>query len=714
MRRAAALAFAVCAPVPARSRRVAAAAAAALRPDRSDDWRGSRSGRDSNSNSFARAQRRTASSRRPHHHRQGLAVRACAQSGGDMTSAAANEATNAAAAAASNDASSSDKTKSSTLSESPTTMFARSDAETTKTRTRRRATGAAGPILGAGPGTKHAPGYTSGDATSNGRNKASKVGQWNATGYGDNDDMSLDTAADADDAGYAPADGPRYRYRGEIFCNRALNMARIAAVGFDMDYTLAQYYSEKFESLSAKGAIDKLVYKLGYPEQLLKLEYDHSYFIRGLVVDKVRGNMLKLDRHKYVKSALHGFRAMSKQERTIYDQITVSGGGFLEPQYALLDTIFSLPDAFLFSALVQYKDDNPESIAQDYAQIYKDVRRSVDMCHRDGSIKDVVAANPEQYIQNDPGMFDMLNSLRASGRKVFLLTNSFADYTDTVMSYLYRSAGHGDGSDWQDVFDVIITGSCKPAYIVDKYRPLYRCDVKTGLLTNTEGPYEETPEQYLARGKSFQGGNYTHLHNILGVSNGTQVLYVGDHIYSDIVRSKRTLGWRTMLIIPELEHEVNHLNHPETRALSSAIDEKRLKRDELDEWIDSLERELVSQPSELTPERRAKIIEERDLARMEMEAMRGDIISDVEKLHKRFHPVWGQLFKSGPQNSRFAEQVENYACLYTSKVTNIQHVSPEFYWRSMPDLMPHDRFHSTPMHRMIETRKRRTSDAGSD
>jgi hypothetical protein len=29
---------------------------------------------------------------------------------------------------------------------------------------------------------------------------------------------------------------------------------------------------------------------------------------RGLVVDKVRGNVIKVDRHKYVKVAYHGFR----------------------------------------------------------------------------------------------------------------------------------------------------------------------------------------------------------------------------------------------------------------------------------------------------------------------------------------------------------------------------------------------------------------------
>ena len=34
------------------------------------------------------------------------------------------------------------------------------------------------------------------------------------------------------------------------------------------------------------------------------------------------------------------------------------------------------------------------------------------------------------------------------------------------------------------------------------------------------------------------------------------MLYVGDHIYGDILRSKKTLGWRTMLVVPELETEL--------------------------------------------------------------------------------------------------------------------------------------------------------------
>ena len=32
-----------------------------------------------------------------------------------------------------------------------------------------------------------------------------------------------------------------------------------------------------------------------------------------------------------------------------------------------------------------------------------------------------------------------------------------------------------------------------------------------------------------------------------------------------------------------------------------------------------------------------------------------------------FHAPWGQMFKTGYQDSRFAKQVSDYACIYTSQ-----------------------------------------------
>lgn len=40
-------------------------------------------------------------------------------------------------------------------------------------------------------------------------------------------------------------------------------------------------------------------------------------------------------------------------------------------------------------------------------------------------------------------------------------------------------------------------------------------------------------------------------------AKGKDVLYVGDHIFGDILRSKKIRGWRTFLIIPELVRELH-------------------------------------------------------------------------------------------------------------------------------------------------------------
>jgi len=65
----------------------------------------------------------------------------------------------------------------------------------------------------------------------------------------------------------------------DVFCNRELNLGNVRAVGFDMDYTIAQYKQPAFDKLAFDGAKEKLVHKFGYPEALLDVEYDHTVSI---------------------------------------------------------------------------------------------------------------------------------------------------------------------------------------------------------------------------------------------------------------------------------------------------------------------------------------------------------------------------------------------------------------------------------------------------
>ena len=58
-------------------------------------------------------------------------------------------------------------------------------------------------------------------------------------------------------------------------------------------------------------------------------------------------------------------------------------------------------------------------------------------------------------------------------------------------------------------------------------------------------------------------------------------------------------------------------------------------------------------------------------------------------MEEGFNGWWGLLFKEGNENNRFGEQVEQYACLYTSRVSNFLFVSPNRYFRAPHGTMPH-------------------------
>ena len=40
-------------------------------------------------------------------------------------------------------------------------------------------------------------------------------------------------------------------------------------------------------------------------------------------------------------------------------------------------------------------------------------------------------------------------------------------------------------------------------------------------------------------------------------AKGKDIMYIGDHIFGDILKSKKENGWRTFLVIPELSQELH-------------------------------------------------------------------------------------------------------------------------------------------------------------
>ena len=321
-----------------------------------------------------------------------------------------------------------------------------------------------------------------------------------------------------------------------------------------------------------------------------------------------------------------------------------------------------------------------------------------------------MALDPGAYIHRDDALIPMLQALRASGKKVFLLTNSLWDFTNVVMNYLVEGLeGEAKTADWTELFDAVVTGSCKPGFFENERAAIFEVDVGTSTLRNTDdgapmasigaSAAASTADDALRFNDSgvkvYQGGSYKHLHSMLGVSTGNQVLYVGDHIYGDILRSKKTLGWRTMLVVPELAHEMECLERSEAAGSTIRLRHLRQRRDQmadalqLAEWRQS--QDGLSMASEEvhgsdTEEARATY----ETLLVKAEEAKQEHRLEMRALHGSFHRVWGQMMKAGNQNSRFAHQLERYACLYTSHARNLVAYSPAKTYRGLSDSMPHD------------------------
>ncbi len=534
-----------------------------------------------------------------------------------------------------------------------------------------------------------------------------------------------------------------------IYCNRNLRLDQIDWVGFDMDYTLAIYHQAEMDRLSIEATAAKLVER-DYPEELLTMRYRTDFPIRGLLIDKKLGNVLKMDRYKYVKRAYHGMRELSRDERRqLYHTRRLRPG---TRRYHWVDTLYALSEVAVYAAAVDAMEHR--GVRVDYAQLFDDVRACIDLAHADGTILDEVMGDLPRYIFRDPQLGATLHKLRSSGKRLFLLTNSRAAYTDRMMRYLFDDA-MPEYPSWKNYFDIIVTASRKPFFFKD-HAPF--------LEVRGDGEPRPIANGTLERGHVYAGGNLAELDRILGVTPD-RVLYIGDHIYGDVLRAKKETVWRTVMIIQEMDEELLALERcadslVEMDVLETTRDrlydelrerQERLKRvqRELDHWAQEGEPVPVERGADGAPEkpgveplqaagadartgaashdghdvapasgatgsgtavpladpgglaaRRAALDSARvryrraiDRLRARLRAVDAQYSRLEEEVDAAFHPFWGSLFKSGPEVSSFGDQVEEYACLYTTRVSNFLPYSPMHYFRSARDRMPHELGH---------------------
>ncbi len=458
-----------------------------------------------------------------------------------------------------------------------------------------------------------------------------------------------------------------------MFVNRNLTMANIDWVGYDMDYTLAVYNQRAMDGLSIEFTLDGLL-RRGYPEYLKRVHYDTRFPIRGLLIDKRLGHVLKMNRYQAVFTGYHGLKRLPKEvldELYLNKKLRPSS-----PRYHWIDTLFALCEVTLYSVAVDAMEKRGDRV--EFAKLFDDIRESIDEAHRDGRIYRAVTSDLPKYVDRDPELARTLHKFRSSGKKLFLLTNSPWNYTNQMMTYLLGDS-MAEYPSWRHFFDVLIVNAQKPSWFKEG-RPLMERDGDT--LRELTGPLE--------RGKVYEGGNLREFERLTRTV-GPHVLYVGDHIYGDILRSKKESAWHTAMIIQELDQEVT--------ALESCLGEM-LRQRNLNERRDRLEdelrfyqqrfKELAKSKSEDLEQDRARVKRALDNVRRELRSIETEHAVLGETIDLTFHPYWGSLLKEANEMSSFGLQVDTYADLYSRKVSCFHAYSPHQHFRSPHDFMPHE------------------------
>lgn len=463
-----------------------------------------------------------------------------------------------------------------------------------------------------------------------------------------------------------------------IFCNRTLNLRAIGAIGYDMDYTLVHYRVHRWEG-KAYDYIKEKLQEENWPVEPLR--YQPDLMVRGLIIDRELGNIVKADRFGYVKYAFHGTKPMGfAQQRSSYARILID---LNEPRFKFLNTLFSMSEACIFAQLVDLLDKKDLPGVLGYSDLYSIIRNALDEAHLEGQLKRDIIGDPDNFVEPDPDTPLALLDQKIAGKKLVLITNSEWPFTNSMLSYCFEP--HlPDGMRWRDLFDIVIASARKPSFF-SADNPAFEVVNDDGLL--------KPATMGLRANRIYVGGNAGLVEEQLNLS-GDQILYVGDHIWADVKISKALLRWRTAAVLRELEADI------------AATEEFKHDQIELDRLMNQKERlERKQSQLRLRIQRRRKnylgqkrtttglkpLDKELNEIRMQLEKLDSQIAPIATRAGRLSNPHWGLLMRAGNDKSHMARQVEQSADIYLSRVSNFLYITPYAYLRSRGGSLPHDR-----------------------
>lgn len=336
--------------------------------------------------------------------------------------------------------------------------------------------------------------------------------------------------------------------------------------GFDMDHTFVTYQLDATGALIFRGIAAHLhaLRPLAYPARLFAgVAHDTAASTKGVVFDAENGHLVHVTTRNTVCCGRHGStpldaaaleRAYGADRR--FPHAAAVRAFERDPRtFAAFSSPFGLPGVQVLAILVDHVDSQaPASEAAetleapqrpDYAQLLADVfgafadmydPSSLRLCR--GAFFPALAAEPGRFlVKTAAAVLDMVRALRASGQKVFLMTNSRLDFAEVVMQFAV-------GPDWRSRFDLVIGAATKPAFFTA---------ASPGAPFRPEGSDAEEAVVALG-GPAVHFGGWRALRDQLGAgAEGSKVLYWGDDLNGDVAALRATGGaWDAVAVVEEL------------------------------------------------------------------------------------------------------------------------------------------------------------------
>ena len=261
----------------------------------------------------------------------------------------------------------------------------------------------------------------------------------------------------------------------------------------------------------------------------------------GLLIDKRFGHILKMDRYKYVDEGLprppraregRAPRALPREEDPPGDAALPLDRHALRAQRG---------DALRGA---RRRASSSGATPSTTRALFTDIRECIDEAHRDGTILDAVIGGPPALRRQGPRA--RADAAQAPQRRQEALpAHELALGVHRRSDDLPARRRDARVPDVANYFDIVIVAATKPAFFQER-RPLLERD-------GDDGPSPRRSRSSAARSTRAATSSTS---SARSASTGDEVLYVGDHIYGDILRSKKESAWRTAMIIQELEAEV--------------------------------------------------------------------------------------------------------------------------------------------------------------